>query len=160
MSAVKARTTGVFARAFRVPGLDEWLPAGEYDLETELEAPSGFPDPESWKKSGVIVGAVNASGMLTRRGGRRHKSTVMNLLDRLGLREDPCPSTALRQNVLNAGSALAMLSTICSAATTFVASPPRGEPGSGSSMGSRPRTLESRAPHAVTFIRRVPETGP
>jgi hypothetical protein len=28
--------------------------------------------------------------MLTRRGGRWHKSTVMNLLDRLGLREEPC----------------------------------------------------------------------
>ena len=54
MSAVKARTTAVFARAFRVPGLNEVLPAGEYVVETELEAPSGFPDPESWKASVLI----------------------------------------------------------------------------------------------------------
>jgi hypothetical protein len=54
MSAVKARTTTVFVRPFRVPGFDGLLPAGEYLLETELEAPSGFPDPESWKASVLI----------------------------------------------------------------------------------------------------------
>jgi hypothetical protein len=54
MHAVNVRTTVVFARAFHVPGLDEWLPAGEYHVETELEAPSGFPDPESWKASVLI----------------------------------------------------------------------------------------------------------
>ena len=35
----------------------------------------------------AIAGELNARGMLTRRGGRWHVSTVMNLLDRLGLRE-------------------------------------------------------------------------
>jgi DNA invertase Pin-like site-specific DNA recombinase len=35
----------------------------------------------------AIAGELNARGMLTRRGGRWHVSTVMNLLDRLGARE-------------------------------------------------------------------------
>ena len=35
---------------------------------------------------------LNGRGMLTRRGGRWHVSTVMNLLDRLGLREAACAS--------------------------------------------------------------------
>jgi hypothetical protein len=35
---------------------------------------------------------LNARGMLTRRGGRWHVSTVSNLLDRLGLREASCAS--------------------------------------------------------------------
>jgi hypothetical protein len=54
MSLVKARTTAVFVRAFRVPGLEELLPAGEYVLETELEAPFNFPDPQSWQASVLI----------------------------------------------------------------------------------------------------------
>ena len=37
-------------------------------------------------------GELNARGMLTRRGGRWHVSTVTNLLDRLGLREAACAS--------------------------------------------------------------------
>ena len=40
----------------------------------------------------AIAGELNARGMLTRRGGRWHVSTVMNLLDRLGLREAACAS--------------------------------------------------------------------
>jgi hypothetical protein len=32
----------------------------------------------------AIAGELNARGMLTRRGGRWHVSTVTNLLDRLG----------------------------------------------------------------------------
>jgi hypothetical protein len=35
----------------------------------------------------AIAGELNARGMLTRRGGRWHVSTVMNLLERLGRRE-------------------------------------------------------------------------
>jgi hypothetical protein len=38
----------------------------------------------------AIAGELNARGMLTRRGGRWHVSTVMNLLDRLGQREVTC----------------------------------------------------------------------
>ena len=35
----------------------------------------------------AMAGELNARGMLTRRGGRWHVSTVMNLLDRLGMRD-------------------------------------------------------------------------
>ena len=38
----------------------------------------------------AIAGELNARGMLTRRGGRWHVSTVMNLLDRLAAREAAC----------------------------------------------------------------------
>jgi DNA invertase Pin-like site-specific DNA recombinase len=38
----------------------------------------------------AIAGELNVRGMLTRRGGRWHVSTVMNLLDRLGLRGATC----------------------------------------------------------------------
>ena len=42
----------------------------------------------------AIAGELNARGMLTRRGGRWHVSTVTNLLDRLGLgrRHAPVPA--------------------------------------------------------------------
>jgi hypothetical protein len=42
----------------------------------------------------AIADELNARGMLTRRGGRWHISTVTNLLDRLGLRETACASPA------------------------------------------------------------------
>ena len=42
---------------------------------------------------GAIADDLNARGILTRRGGRWHKSTVINLLDRLGLRAT-CASPA------------------------------------------------------------------
>ncbi len=40
----------------------------------------------------AIAAEMNARGMLTRRGGRWHVSTVMNLLDRIGQREVACAS--------------------------------------------------------------------
>ncbi|PJN94593.1 resolvase, partial [Amaricoccus sp. HAR-UPW-R2A-40] len=40
----------------------------------------------------AIAAELNDRGMLTRRGGRWHVSTVQNLLDRLGLREAACAS--------------------------------------------------------------------
>ena len=40
----------------------------------------------------AIAAELNARGMLTRRGGRWHVSTVLNLLDRLGQREGRCAS--------------------------------------------------------------------
>ena len=40
----------------------------------------------------AIADELNARGMLTRRGGRWHVSTVTNLLDRLGFREAACAS--------------------------------------------------------------------
>jgi DNA invertase Pin-like site-specific DNA recombinase len=39
-----------------------------------------------------IAAELTTRGMLTRRGGRWHVSTVRNLLDRLGLREAACAS--------------------------------------------------------------------
>ena len=44
---------------------------------------------------GAIADKLNARGMLTRRGGRWQKSTVINLLERLGQRELPCANPAL-----------------------------------------------------------------
>ena len=40
----------------------------------------------------AIAAEMNARGMLTRRGGRWHVSTVMYLLDRIGQREVACAS--------------------------------------------------------------------
>jgi hypothetical protein len=40
----------------------------------------------------AIAAELNARGMLTRPGGRWHVSTMTNLLDRLGLREERCAS--------------------------------------------------------------------
>jgi hypothetical protein len=54
MPPVKARTSAVFVRSFRIPGFDEELPPGEYLIETELHPPSGLPEPESWKASVLI----------------------------------------------------------------------------------------------------------
>ncbi|MBB3712015.1 hypothetical protein FHS00_001591 [Limimaricola variabilis] len=46
-----SRTTATFSRAFILPGFYETLPAGEYDLETELAAPLDHLDPAGWKAS-------------------------------------------------------------------------------------------------------------
>ena len=40
----------------------------------------------------AIARELNVRGMLTRRGGHWHVSTVMNLLDRLGISEATCVS--------------------------------------------------------------------
>ena len=39
---------------------------------------------------GAIAEELNNRGMLTRRGGRWHKSTVINLLERFGLQQGAC----------------------------------------------------------------------
>jgi hypothetical protein len=49
-----SRTTVVFARPFDLPGFDERLPAGEYDIETELSAPPDHRDPGQWKASVML----------------------------------------------------------------------------------------------------------
>jgi len=49
-----SKTTAVFAEPFRIPGLDEVLPAGAYDLETEIDAPPDHLDPEGWKASVLV----------------------------------------------------------------------------------------------------------
>ena len=49
-----AKTVAIFDRPFRLPGFDETLPAGEYDVETELASPPDHKDPEAWKASVVV----------------------------------------------------------------------------------------------------------
>ena len=49
-----SRTTIVFARPFDLPGFDERLPAGDYDVETELSAPPDHRDPGRWKASVML----------------------------------------------------------------------------------------------------------
>jgi len=46
-----SKSTVIFERPFSIPGFDELLPAGEYDLETEIDAPPDHLDPEKWKAS-------------------------------------------------------------------------------------------------------------
>ena len=54
MGSAISRATVIFSRSFTVPGFDEVLPAGEYELETELAAPSDHPTPETWKASVLV----------------------------------------------------------------------------------------------------------
>jgi hypothetical protein len=49
MQGPTSKSTAIFERPFSVPGFDELLPAGEYDLETEIGAPPDHLDPEMWK---------------------------------------------------------------------------------------------------------------
>lgn len=54
MEDLISRTTIVFSRPFTVPGFEETLPAGDYDVETELGAPTSHLDPEQWKASVLV----------------------------------------------------------------------------------------------------------
>jgi hypothetical protein len=54
MEDLTSKTVAVFARPFTVPGFGEMLPAGEYEIETELASPPGHPDPEAWKASILV----------------------------------------------------------------------------------------------------------
>ncbi len=54
MDQITSKTTAVFSRPFTFPGFDEMLPAGEYEIETELSAPPDYFDPEAWKASVLI----------------------------------------------------------------------------------------------------------
>lgn len=54
MSELTIKTTVVFDRPFRIAGFDEYLPAGEYDIETEVQAPADHLDPEQWKASALV----------------------------------------------------------------------------------------------------------
>jgi hypothetical protein len=49
-----SKTTAIFAEPFRLPGLDEVLPAGAYELETEINAPFEHLDPDRWKASVMV----------------------------------------------------------------------------------------------------------
>lgn len=51
MEETITRTVAVFSRPFIVPGHGEPLPAGDYDVETELLTPPDPQHPEAWKAS-------------------------------------------------------------------------------------------------------------
>ncbi len=54
MKDLTSKSVAVFARPFTVPGFNETLPAGEYEIETELVSPPGHLDPEVWKASVLV----------------------------------------------------------------------------------------------------------
>ena len=54
MQAPMIKTTAVFSRPFNIAGFGEPLPAGEYDLETEISFPPDHLDPERWKASVLV----------------------------------------------------------------------------------------------------------
>lgn len=54
MDHLTNKTVAVFARPFTVPGLAETLPAGEYEIETELVSPPEQQDPAAWKATVLV----------------------------------------------------------------------------------------------------------
>ncbi len=54
MEDLTSKTVAVFARPFTVPGFAETLPAGEYEIETELDTPPDQQGPEAWKASVLV----------------------------------------------------------------------------------------------------------
>ena len=48
------KTIVVFERPFTMPGFDETLPAGEYEIDREIFSPPDHRDPEAWKASVVV----------------------------------------------------------------------------------------------------------
>lgn len=54
MENLTSKTVAVFLRPFTVPGFAETLPAGEYQIETELISPPDRQDPEAWKASVMV----------------------------------------------------------------------------------------------------------
>ncbi len=54
MEELTRKTVAVFSRPFNIPGFAEILPAGEYEIETELVSPPDRKDPETWKASVMV----------------------------------------------------------------------------------------------------------
>ncbi|MBU3001700.1 hypothetical protein KO491_17805 [Roseovarius nubinhibens] len=54
MEELTSKTVVVFFRPFRVPGFEETLAAGEYEIETELVPPLDQRDPTAWKASVMV----------------------------------------------------------------------------------------------------------
>ena len=54
MEDLTSKTIAVFSRPFKVEGFAETLPAGEYEIETELVSPPDQQDPEGWKASVLL----------------------------------------------------------------------------------------------------------
>ncbi|SDI47094.1 hypothetical protein [Salipiger marinus] len=49
-----SKTVAVFSRPFTVPGFGDTLPAGEYEIETELMSPPDSQRAEAWKASVLV----------------------------------------------------------------------------------------------------------
>ncbi|MBM1218634.1 hypothetical protein JQU17_00380 [Ponticoccus sp. SC2-23] len=54
MNDLTSKTIAVFSQPFTVPGFAETLPAGEYEIETELVSPPDRQDPAEWKASVLV----------------------------------------------------------------------------------------------------------
>ena len=54
MDSTLTQSVVVFDQPFTMPGFDETLPAGEYDIETEPVLPPDHRNPEAWKASVMI----------------------------------------------------------------------------------------------------------
>ncbi|WP_084615516.1 hypothetical protein [Roseivivax isoporae] len=54
MDHLTSKTIALFGRPFTLPGFAETLPAGEYEIETELVSPPDQHDPEAWKASVLV----------------------------------------------------------------------------------------------------------
>jgi len=54
MEDLRSKTVAVFSRPFTVPGIDEILPAGEYEIDTEVASPPDQRDPAAWKASVLL----------------------------------------------------------------------------------------------------------
>lgn len=54
MEELTSKTVAVFSRPFTVTGFNETLPAGEYEIETELVSPPDQQDPAAWKASVLV----------------------------------------------------------------------------------------------------------
>ncbi|MDU8944085.1 hypothetical protein [Ovoidimarina sediminis] len=48
------KTTAVFLRAFQLPNISETLPAGEYEIETQLLEPLDRNEPGTWTSSVLV----------------------------------------------------------------------------------------------------------
>ncbi len=54
MEELTSKTIAVFSRPFTDPGFNEMLPAGEYEIETELVSTPDQQDPAAWKASVLV----------------------------------------------------------------------------------------------------------
>ncbi|WP_435259945.1 hypothetical protein ACSBLW_09385 [Thioclava sp. FR2] len=54
MEDLTRKAVVVFSRPFTVAGFGETLPAGEYEIETELASPPDQQDPAAWKASVLV----------------------------------------------------------------------------------------------------------
>jgi hypothetical protein len=54
MKILTSKTIAFLSRPFTVPGFDETLPAGDYEIETELSSPPNHLDPKAWKTSVLV----------------------------------------------------------------------------------------------------------